>query len=930
MGMLDRDNKSRSIGSTLMTCIVSRRWRTVFVYALLFGGALLLSALVAQPAYAATIPVTSTLDSGPGSLRQAVSDSNVGDTVLVSAPMTVTLTSGQIIISHALVISGVAEGDALPVIAGSAVSRTFQINTNVNVILSSLRVNSATCSGCAGGAIYSRGRLTVMNSVFDSNSAPGGDGGAIYNDGGMLSLVNTTLSGNSALGGAGGALYSSGIVVMTNSTLVSNSAFYGGAVYQAGSSLNAMANTFANNSAYEGGSLYNQGTMTLKDTLLAAGPTGGNCLDFAGAITDGGYNLDSGDTCGFSATTSYVDVDPLLAPLGNYGGRVSTVALLPDSPAIDSGTCSGAPDVDARGVARPSGATCDIGAFESHGFTVVGQSGTSQSVSVSTTFALPLALTVTNSFSEPIAGGQVRFNVTADGSGASASPVSQTIAIGAAGVVTAGLTANGVYGGPYYVQAGARGLSGAAPFALTNLCSPLLITVTNGADSGVGSLRQRVADACPGATIRFDRSLTVTLTSGQISIDKAIILDGNGFMPTIDGNHASRIFVVNYGVNVTMGGLHITNGYADCLWGSCDGGVFLNYGNLSVTDSTLNSNVADHNGGIIFNWGTFTLSNTLVTDNHSGWSGGSISNSGSMYIYNSMFIGNTSTQGSGAIVNGPNGSGSLVNATFISNTTESGGGAITNWTATLDVLNSTFIGNHSTTGAGGIYNYQHGYTHLTNTILANNSFRNCGSDDYDQLGFTDGGHNLDSGSTCGFGTFSVTHSQSDIDPLLGLANVDVPALMTSLLPGSPAIDAGDSLACPLTDARGVGRVGVCDIGAFESRGFTFTNPSGVSQTAYIYTAFHSPLAISVTSAFSEPVDGGWVVFTAPASGPSTRPSVYTATIASGAVTQTVIANGIVGTFTITASSNGIQGLESFTLTSEDFPQHTFLPALVRQ
>jgi hypothetical protein len=128
----------------------------------------------------------------------------------------------------------------------------------------------------------------------------------------------------------------------------------------------------------------------------------------------------------------------------------------------------------------------------------------------------------------------------------------------------------------------------------------------------------------------------------------------------------------------------------------------------------------------------------------------------------------------------------------------------------------------------------------------------------------------------------------------------------------------------------VGRVGTCDIGAYESRGFTFTNPSGMSQTTYIYTAFHAPVALSVTSAYSEPVDGGWVIFSAPESGPGTQPSVYTATIQGSSVTQTVIANGIVGTFTITARSNGISGVESFTLTSEDFPQHTFLPALVRQ
>jgi hypothetical protein len=915
-----------------MTCIVLRRWRTLFVCALLLGGVSLLSALKVQPAYAATIPVTSTLDSGPGSLRQAVSDSNVGDTILISAPMTVTLTSGQIVIGHALVISGVAEGNKLPVITGNAISRTFQIDSNVNVAFNSVRLSGAICPGCAGGAIYSRGRLTISDSIFELNSAPGGDGGAIYNDGGTLRLTNTTLSSNGVLGGTGGALYSSGgVVVLTSSTLVSNSAFYGGAVYLAGGSLNAVADTFANNSAYEGGSLYNQGTLTLKNTLLAAGSTGGNCLDLANAITDGGYNLDSGDTCGLNAVTSLVNADPLLSPLGNYGGTVMTVALLPDSPAINNGTCSdGTPGVDARGIVRPSGAACDIGAYESRGFTVVGQNGTPQSTVVSTTFALPLALTVTNSFSEPVTGGQVRFRVTPDGSGASATPATQTISIGVVGVVTAGLVANDIYGGPYYVGAEARGLSGVAPYALTNLCSSLLVTVTNEADSGAGSLRQLIANACPGATIRFDRSLTVTLTGGQISIDKSLTLDGNNFMPTIDGNHASRIFVVSYGVNATVKGLHITNGRANCLGSGCDGGVFLNYGNLYITDSRLDAYIAVHYGGVVYNFGTLTLSNTLVLNNSAGWSGGSVSNSGSMYLYNSAFWGNVSAQGSGAILNGPNGSGSLVNTTFISNTSEGGGGAITNWTVTLNVLNSTFVNNHSASGAGAIYNYQDGSTHLTNTILANNSYRNCGSDNYYQSGFHDDGHNLDSGNTCGLGIFTATHSLSDVGPLLGLVNEETPLFVSPLLPGSPAIDAGDSLACPLTDARGVGRVGTCDIGAYESRGFTFTNPSGMSQTTYIYTAFHAPVALSVTSAYSEPVDGGWVIFSAPESGPGTQPSVYTATIQGSSVTQTVIANGIVGTFTITARSNGISGVESFTLTSEDFPQHTFLPALVRQ
>src|SRR5262249_11765223 len=103
----------------------------------------------------------------------------------------------------------------------------------------------------------------------------------------------------------------------------------------------------------------------------------------------------------------------------------------------------------------------------------------------------------------------------------------------------------------------------------------------------------------------------------------------------------------------------------------------------------------------------------------------------------------------------------------------------------------------------------------------------------------------------------------------------------ALLPGSRAIDAGnncvtdsthcsDSSSPQLTeDQRGFGRqVGTVDIGAFESRGFTIATTSGNLQSATINTAFFSPLVVTVSSGFSEPVGGGQVTFTAPGAGPS--------------------------------------------------------------
>jgi hypothetical protein len=56
--------------------------------------------------------------------------------------------------------------------------------------------------------------------------------------------------------------------------------------------------------------------------------------------------------------------DPMLGPLANNGGATQSHALLPDWPVIYKGTNGGCPATDQRGVTRPQGGTCDIGAFE--------------------------------------------------------------------------------------------------------------------------------------------------------------------------------------------------------------------------------------------------------------------------------------------------------------------------------------------------------------------------------------------------------------------------------------------------------------------------------------------------------------------------------------------------------------------------------------
>ena len=182
-----------------------------------------------------------------------------------------------------------------------------------------------------GGGIYNEGFLTINNSIISGNMA--GEGAGIYNNfypfANLVKLNNSTVSNNAARGG-----------------------FYGG------------------------GGIWSGGIMTLQNTILV-----GNSSDFAtadciGSIDSLGYNL-LGNTSGCIFTPSNGDligVDPMLDLLQNNGGSTFTHALLPGSPAIDAGNPAGCTDqdgnlltTDQRGVARPQGTHCDIGAFELEG-----------------------------------------------------------------------------------------------------------------------------------------------------------------------------------------------------------------------------------------------------------------------------------------------------------------------------------------------------------------------------------------------------------------------------------------------------------------------------------------------------------------------------------------------------------------------------------
>jgi len=206
------------------------------------------------------------------------------------------------------------------------------------------------------------------------------------------------------------------------------------------------------------------------------------------------------------------------------------VPLLPGSPAIDAGDSAYCPATDQRGIARPQGAGCDIGAFESQGFSLAYASGSDQLAALNTTFTNPLVVSVSSAHGEPVDGGRVTF--TAPSAGASTNPA-VNLAMLSSGQASVSVTANDVQGS-YSVTASAAGTPTSVSFFLVNGCwdNPV---VTSEADSGEGSLRQAIAWACPGGTITFATSMTIQL-SNELDLTRDVTIDGGEHNVVISGD----------------------------------------------------------------------------------------------------------------------------------------------------------------------------------------------------------------------------------------------------------------------------------------------------------------------------------------------------------------------------------------------------------
>ncbi len=274
----------------------------------------------------------------------------------------VTGTSGATLDGFTITAGNANGGDSYTNGSGGGMyNSTFANPTLTNITFSG---NKATVWG--GGMFNWDNSPTLTNITFSGNRATHGGGMFNLDSWGIPTLTNVTFSGNMASYNGGGMFNSSSSPTLTNVTFSGNFADAGGGMLNSNSSSPTLTNvTFSQNMARVVGGMFNDSSSSpLVRNTIFWGNTGAQIYNTTTSSPVVSDSVVQGGCPARSICTHIVTADPLLGVLGDYGGFCQTSPLLPGSSAIDEGNDGVCPANDQRGVTRPQGAHCDIGAYE--------------------------------------------------------------------------------------------------------------------------------------------------------------------------------------------------------------------------------------------------------------------------------------------------------------------------------------------------------------------------------------------------------------------------------------------------------------------------------------------------------------------------------------------------------------------------------------
>ncbi|HEX3624152.1 MAG TPA: choice-of-anchor Q domain-containing protein [Verrucomicrobiae bacterium] len=733
---------------------------------------------LAPEARAAVDTVTTTADSGPGSLRDTIAAAASGDTINFAPGLsgqTIYLTSGELFIGQNLTID--ASAGILPPIAidGGNNSRVMEIGSGSSVNLNTIAVTNGYVSDDSGGGVLlddPTSSLTATNCAFCSNSGSYGGaiacfgtvtlnncsvtrnsasifGGGIYGYAGGITLNNCTLSENSVANGGGGGIDSEFCTLaLNNCTVSSNDATaFGGGIYAEDESQGSLALTncvFLGNSSETGGAISAETPATLNGCTFSnnISGTGGaivnydimtlcNCTLSGNTVTNNGVGGGMANSGTLTMNNCTVSGN---AAVNGYGGGVYNPG------ALTANYCTWSSNTAAN---NAGGGICNGGILTLNDCTLSGNCATNgiggglftQGVS---TNILVNCTVCSNSAAEGFGGGiynegiALLTNTIVAANAASAEADVHGSYSGVANFIGGNpqLACLGNYGGTTQTMPPTPG----SPVidAGTDWVTNFLATDQRGyqrlagehVDIGAVESRNFVV---LNANDSGDDSLRAILTNSPDFVTFTNTLSGQTIHLTSGELVVSNITTID--ASMLPGGIKIDGGGVSRVFQINDVNVILN--SLTVTNGNAG------NGGGIENGGTITLNHCIVSGNTAPYSGGGID-----YRYHAATLidcnvsGNSSGNGGGFYCYA---STLILNNSIVSNNSAIDGGGIDCGDATVTLNNCNFTGNSARNIGGGINGggLQGGTLEATNCTFTCESANEGGAMEWGGLGTMD-------------------------------------------------------------------------------------------------------------------------------------------------------------------------------------------------